>query len=277
MSRPIHVAQISDFHIRPPGVIFADVVDTAAMLRAAIDTLLAFSPKLDAVLVSGDLTNDGEAEAYAAIAPELARLPMPVYAVPGNHDNRERLEALCDVAEVGAGNPYRQFTADLGSLRLIALDSLVEGEGHGELCADRVAWLGAELERAAGRRILIMIHHPPAATGIGFMDRIGLRTGPALEALIERHAGSIERIVCGHVHRPIFYRWQGVPVSVTPGVAHQVVLGLDDREPAFNLEPPGFHLHRWTEAEGLVTHHVHLGSFPGPFTFSGNPDKRPPA
>ena len=275
MTAPVHFAQISDFHIRPPGVIFADVVDTAAMLRAAIDTLLAFSPALDAVLVSGDLTNDGEAEAYAEIVPELARLPMPVFAVPGNHDNRERLEALAGVAEVGADNSHRQFTADLGSLRLIALDSLVEGEGHGELCATRLAWLETELERAAERRILIMIHHPPAATGIAFMDRIGLRSSPALDELIRHYAGSIERIVCGHVHRPIFYRWHGVPVSVTPGVAHQVVLGLDDREPAFNLEPPGFHLHRWTETEGLVTHHVNIGSYPGPYYFSGNPDKRP--
>ncbi|MCB1991724.1 MAG: phosphodiesterase [Geminicoccaceae bacterium] len=275
MSRPVFFAQVSDFHIRPPGVIFADVVDTLAMLRAAVDTLVGFSPQLDAVLVSGDLTNDGEAEAYAQIAPELARLPMPVYVVPGNHDHRERIIALAGVAEVGQGNAHRQFTAELGSLHLIALDSLVEGEGHGALCAERLAWLETELERAAGRRILIMIHHPPAATGIDFMDRIGLRSSPALDALIRRHAGSIERIVCGHVHRPIFYRWQGVPVSVTPGVAHQVVLGLDGREPGFNLEPPGFHLHRWTETEGLVTHHVHLGSYPGPYYFSGNPDRKP--
>lgn len=277
MSRPVFVAQVSDFHIVPPGAIFADVVDTLAMLRTAIDTLLAFSPRLDAVLVSGDLTNDGEVEAYAQILPELARLPMPVYVVPGNHDHRERITALAGVAEVGQGNTHRQFSADLGSLRLIALDSLVEGEGYGGLCDDRVAWLESELEQASGRRILIMVHHPPAATGIDFMDRIGLRSTPALEALIRRHAGSIERIVCGHVHRPIFYRWQGVPVSVTPGVAHQVVLGLDGREPGFNLEPPGLHLHRWSEAEGLVTHHVHLGCYPGPYYFSGNPDKRPPS
>ncbi len=271
MTGPLHFAQISDFHIRPPGVIFAGVVDTAAMLRSAIDTLLAFRPALDAVLVSGDLANDGEEEAYAAILPELARLPMPVFVVPGNHDDREGLETLSGVAEIGAGSTFRQFTSDLGSLRLIALDSLVAGEGHGELCERRLAWLEAELERAAGRRILVMVHHPPSATGITFMDRIGLRSSPALDRLIERHAGSIERIVCGHVHRSIFYRWHGVPVSVTPGVAHQIELGLDGREPAFNLEPPGFHLHRWTEAEGLVTHHVHLGDHPGPFRFGGNP------
>ena len=72
------IAQLSDSHIRPPGQVFADVVDTAAMLKAAVDQVLDLSPAPDVVLVTGDLTNDGEPEAYAAIRPILGRLPMPV-------------------------------------------------------------------------------------------------------------------------------------------------------------------------------------------------------
>jgi len=64
-------------------------------------------------------------------------------------------------------------------------------------------------------------------------------------------------------------------VSVAPGVAHQVVLGLDGAEAAFVMEPPGFHLHQWTPDGGLVTHHVHIGAFAGPYRFSGNPGLPP--
>lgn len=271
MSPPVLLAQLTDSHIRPPGLVFADVVDTLGMLRAGIDAVLAQRPLPDAVLLSGDLTNDGEPEAYALIRPELARLPMPVYAVPGNHDDREAMRELAAVAEIGAAAPFRQFTADFGALRLIGLDSLVPGEPHGELCTQRLDWLAAALDAAADRPVLLMVHHPPPATGIGFMDRIGLRSSPALDALIRRHAGHLERIVSGHVHRPVFYRWHGVPVSIGPGVAHHVTLALDEREPTFALEPPGYHLHRWTAAEGLVTHQVPIGDFPGPYRFSGNP------
>ncbi len=270
------IAQISDFHIRPPGQVFADVVDTRTMLAAAIDAILALRPCPDAVLVSGDLTNDGEPEAYALIEPELARLPMPVYAIPGNHDDREAMLALMRVAEVGAGNAYRQYTADLGALQLVALDSLVPGQSHGALCAERLAWLEQALAASDTRPLLVMVHHPPAETGIAHMDRIGLRSDTTLETLIARHSRRIQRIVCGHVHRPIFYHWQGAPVSVAPGVAHQVLLDLDNGEPAFVLEPPGFHLHRWSATGGLVTHHVHIGAYPGPYRFSGNPGSRPP-
>jgi 3',5'-cyclic-AMP phosphodiesterase len=269
------IAQLSDFHVRPPGQLFADIVDTRAMLAAAVDAVLALSPRPDAVLVSGDLTNDGEPEAYAAIRPQLARLPMPVYAIPGNHDDREGMLALDGVAELGPGNGFRQYSAELGGLRLIALDSLVPGEAHGAICAERLAWLVDDLDKSGEQPVLLMVHHPPAKTGIRFMDDIGLVATPELEAVVRAHGQRIQRIVCGHVHRSIFYRWLGVPVSVAPGVAHQVVLGLDGAEAAFVMEPPGFHLHQWTPGGGLVTHHVHIGNFAGPYRFSGNPGLPP--
>lgn len=265
------IAQLSDSHIRPPGELFADVVDTRAMLKAAIDAVLALKPKPDIVLLTGDLTNDGEPEAYAAMAPELARLPMPVCAIPGNHDDRQAMLALDGIVELGAASSFRQYAVDLGDLRLVALDSLVPGVAHGEICTDRRQWLEAELEVSGDRPVMIMVHHPPGETGIDFMDKIGLRASAELTSLLARHAKRIVRIVCGHIHRPIFYRWLGIPVSVAPGVAHQVVLGLDGRDAAFTMEPPGFHLHRWSRSGGLVTHQVYIGSYPGPYKFSGNP------
>lgn len=274
------IAQLTDSHIRPNGALFADVVDTAAMLERAVDAVLALSPRPDVVLVTGDLTNDGEPEAYAAIQPILARLPMPVYAIPGNHDDREAMLALDGVASIGADSAFRHYALDLGLLRLVALDSNVPGKAHGELCAERLDWLEAELAATTDRPVLIMVHHPPAETGIGFMDQICLISDQRLESLIGSHASRIERIVCGHVHRPIFYRWQNVPVSVAPGVAHHVILALADEEPAFVMEPPGFHLHHWSQARGLVTHQVPIGTYPGPYRFGGNPEAvplRPPA
>ena len=269
------IAQLSDSHVRPPGVLFADVVDTRAMLTAAIDAVLAFDPRPDVVLFTGDLANDGEPAAYAAMAPEFARLSMPVFAIPGNHDDRDAMTSLADVVELGAGSRFRQYAADLGELRLVALDSVVPGAAHGAVCAERLAWLEAELDSTGNRPVLIMVHHPPGATGIDFMDRIGLQANPELEAVLHRHAGRIQRIVCGHVHRPIFYRWLGIPVSVAPGVAHQVILGLGSDTPAFVMEPPAFHLHRWTAPGGLVTHQAQIASYPGPYSFGGNPGARP--
>ena len=65
----------------------------------------------------------------------------------------------------------------------------------------------------------------------------------------------VERVLCGHVHRPITRRFAGTVAVACPGTAHQVALDL--RHPgglAIVREPPACMLHIWSEATGLVSH-----------------------
>jgi hypothetical protein len=105
------------------------------------------------------------------------------------------------------------------------------------------------------------------------MDRINCRNGAAMSAVLRRF-DNIERVVCGHHHRPITVRWGGTIGSVAPSTAHQVTLNLvpDDSATSFVMEPPGFQLHLWSQEAGLVTHTVPIGKFEGPFAPVLDPD-----
>jgi len=145
--------------------------------------------------------------------------------------------------------------------------TLVVGKGSGLMCEERLAWLASRLEEAPARPTMIFMHHAPFHTGIAHMDRLGLEGAEALGEIIERHP-QVERIVCGHLHRPIQMRWHGTVAMTSPSTAHQVVLGLEEEAPAaFVMEPPAFLLHVWTEASGLLTHTSYIGEFPGPYPF----------
>ncbi len=85
------IAQITDLHIRPSGKKAYGVVDTEAMLRAAVDSIMAQPKKPDAVIASGDLTDCGLVEEYELLRDCLTPLSMPVYLIPGNHDRRSVL------------------------------------------------------------------------------------------------------------------------------------------------------------------------------------------
>jgi 3',5'-cyclic AMP phosphodiesterase CpdA len=266
------IAQLTDFHLRPPGLLVSNQVDTNAMAAAAIDSVLRLSPQPDCLLISGDLTDCGLPEEYDALRSHLQRLSMPIYCIPGNHDRRENFrKALADMTGPDPVDEFIQFVSDLGPLRLIALDTVVPDEGFGDLCDRQLAWLGNALEESGDRPVLIMMHHPPGRTGIQFMDQIGLRASSLMAPIIARHA-RIERIICGHVHRTIHYRWAGSTVSIAPGVAHHVTLELDGGPAGFTLEPPGFHLHLWDADQGLVTHQVPIGPAFVSHTFAHNPD-----
>jgi 3',5'-cyclic AMP phosphodiesterase CpdA len=263
------IAQITDLHIRPRGKVAYERVDTNAMLEAAVATIEALPRKPDLVIATGDLTDCGLAAEYQVLRELLKPLSMPVYLVPGNHDRRAEL-----LAEFGpdgylrSDDGFLHYTVEGHELRLVGLDSVVPGHGHGEMCAARLAWLEGRLGEKPEQPTLIFMHHPPFGTGLADMDRINCRNGKAMAAVLKRF-GNIERVVCGHHHRPITVRWGGTIGSVAPSTAHQVTLDLvpDGSPSSFTMEPPGFHLHVWTKETGLVTHGVNIGQFDGPFPF----------
>ncbi|HET7635350.1 MAG TPA: phosphodiesterase [Burkholderiales bacterium] len=260
------IAQITDFHVKLPGRLAYRVVDTAASLQRCVAQLRRLDPVPDVVLATGDLTDFGRPDEYAFLRELLEPLKMPVYLIPGNHDERGAFrEAFRDCAWM-PDDEFVQYTLEDYPLRLIALDTVVPQQGGGTLCEKRLAWLEARLAEAPQRPTLIFMHHPPFRTGIAHMDRIGLDNAEAFGRIVARHP-QIEKIICGHLHRAIDTRWCGTAVSTCPSPAHQVALDLrPDGPSAFVMEPPGYQLH-WWDGVRLVSHTAFIGEFDGPYPF----------
>jgi 3',5'-cyclic AMP phosphodiesterase CpdA len=262
------IAQISDLHVRPAGELAYGVAPTNLMAESAIYALSRLRPGPDVVVLTGDAADCGLEEEYAILIALLGRLSCPVYVIPGSHDRREAMRAaFAPLGKFGARGPLN-FAAEVGPLRLIGLDSVVEGASHGELSSETLAFLDAELSRRRDRPTIVCLHHPPIDCGIAHMDRIRLIAGGEdLARIIGAHP-QVERILAGHHHRSIQARFAGTICQIAPSVAHAVALDLShDGAPAFALEPPAFLLHQWIESVGVVTHTAFVDRAPGPFPF----------
>lgn len=267
MSAPVLIAQISDLHIKRPGEKAYGRVDTAAALERCIAHLVAFAPRPDFVVISGDLVDGGTDEEYAHLRALLAPLDLPYAAVPGNHDAREPMRrAFPSFAYAQPQGALNQRHTVRG-LDLLLLDSSVPGAPHGLLDASTLTWLDAALA-AEERPAILFLHHPPFRAGIWHMDRQNLRNADALAAIVRRHP-RVRHIAAGHVHRATLTQFVGVPATICPAPNHAVALDLGERiEPSFMVEPPAFHLHAWFPQESaLVTHLVPIGRFDGPHPF----------
>jgi len=264
------LAQLTDLHIREPGRLAYGRIDTAPYLQQAVQSVLALRQQPDAVVFTGDLTDFGRAEEYEYLARLIEPLKMPVYFMPGNHDDRDQMRRSFPSHTYLGTDGFIQYSVKIGALRLIALDTVVHGKPEGRLCAERLAWLAETLERHRDEPVIVALHHPPFETLIGHMDKIGLVEGEAeLEAIIARHP-NVERLISGHLHRNIDVRFGGTVASTCPGIAHQVALDLDvDAQSAWMLEPPGFKVHAW-RAKRLVTHLMASGRYDGPYPFHDN-------
>jgi Icc protein len=270
--KPTLVAQISDLHIKSPGQLAYGKVDTAAALARCIAELNRFTPKLDVVVISGDLVDTPSAEEYAHLKELLESLTVPFVAVPGNHDDRNLLRSsLRDQLYADPSGPLN-IGLQVGPLDLFVLDSSVPGAAHGELTAATLTWLGAELAGSRERPALIFLHHPPFVTGITHMDVQNLRNAEAFAAVITAHP-RVRLIASGHVHRGVLASFAGVPATICPAPNHAVALDLAQKyPPALRIEPPGFHVHAFLPGDGvgtLVTHFVPIGDFGGLYPFFG--------
>ena len=67
------IIQLTDTHLMPPGLT-ACGVDPEAQLRAAVADIMARQADADLLVITGDLCNDGDAEAYELLRePQAAR------------------------------------------------------------------------------------------------------------------------------------------------------------------------------------------------------------
>lgn len=270
------VAHISDTHIIRPGALFRAPVgrradgarlyadfDTAAHLAQAVAEINRLDPLPDITVVTGDLVDHGEDAEYEHLRALLAPLRMPVFTIPGNHDSRGAMRrAFRGEGYLPLGD-FLQYTVEDYPLRLVALDTLVAGEHRGMLCADRLHWLDRSLAARRDQPTLVVMHHPPFATAITYMDSYGLEGAAGLAEILGRH-GQVERVLCGHLHRAIDRRFAGTVAGTAPSTAHQIRLNVVPGAPInFVAEPPGYQLHLWQDG-GLVTHTAVFGDWPSP-------------
>lgn len=267
------LVQLSDLHVRPRGLAAMRVCESNMLTERALCAVRDFRPRPDAMVITGDLTHTGGAAEYQVLAEMLARLiDIPVYLIPGNHDDRAALRAVFGhLPGLGSDPDFIQYTVEDLPVRLVMLDTLIRGRPEGELCARRLAWLDATLAAQPDKPTLIAMHHPSFCCGIRHMDGIILRDPAGFEAVVARHR-QVQRIICGHHHRVITATVAQAIASTGPSPANAIALDLfSDARGVWNLEPPAFAVHVWLDSTGIVSHTAFVERYPGPYPFVADP------
>jgi 3',5'-cyclic-AMP phosphodiesterase len=247
------IAQITDCHVAPPGVLVGRV-DTASTLRRVVDHVNAMVPLPEVVLVTGDLANDGLQVEYDRIGEILAGLTMPLFAIPGNHDDRTRLRGLFPhMLPSGGPNDPIDYVVEGFEVRMVGLDTSSPGHHGGVLEPDQLVWLDEVLGAEPDRPTIVFQHHPPFVTGVDWMDADGFPGAPELADVLIRHQ-HVEAVVCGHMHKAIHRRFGGTVASCWPSTGVQLGLSLNAKRLVLVPESPAVAVHRWTAADGLCSH-----------------------
>ena len=214
------IAHLSDTHLTAAGVLYNGVIDPQSALdrvAAAVRRAGDDGRRPDVLVVSGDLTDTGDADAYRRLRTTLEPLaPVVVYAT-GNHDLRTQFHAYM-VDRPGETEPVLQVH-ELAGVRIVVLDSTVVGAGHGRLEPAHLAELATALAIPYPGGTVVVLHHAPIPLATPLQTYFALDR-PSRTALAEVLRGTDTRIVlAGHQHLAGFGMLAGIPVSVATSTA----------------------------------------------------------
>ena len=241
------VVQISDCHLLAnEGERLGDWDNWAAFAQI-LEHVRATHPRLDALLLTGDLVHDESRAGYARLAAWVNTLATPVYACAGNHDDPMCMAQAMPKVQVGG-------QARIGGWQLQLLNSRVPGHDHGELGATQLQGLAAHLNSERQRPTLLAVHHPAVCFGSAWLDKIAMRDGDALLRTL-KHAPQVKAIVCGHVHQAREISLDSAKLLSCPAVTRQF-LPYSQHFAEDNQHTPGYRcLH--LAPDGSLRSHVH--------------------
>lgn len=254
---PLRIVQITDLHLKAQsggGLGWCrdcEGLDTSETLANVLDDIQINEPCFNALVVTGDIAQDGDPDAYRMFSRLLANEGAPVYCLPGNHDNKVHLREALD----GKVISMPRYIVEKEWL-LLFLDTSKSGEVHGEITAMQIEWTKAIITHYPNHHVALFIHHHPVPVGSPWLDKDGLMNGEeVLDQL--RQLPQIKTIVCGHIHQNLDQQVHGIRILGTPSTCLQFT--PYSAQISFSPLPPAyrrlaFHADGRVETEVVYSH-----------------------
>ena len=185
---PVRILFLCDLHVSP---------DTPSedRLRRAVRKINATDA--DAVIVAGDLTNEGSDEELRCVKSILDLIELPTYVIPGNHEDNWS-QSACRTFDALWGRD--RFAFEVRGTLFAGINCgpyMKMGDGH--VKHEDLAWLDSLLVNNKGKRVVSVNHYPLTEDIDDWEDYADV---------LLRHRTAVH--LCGHYHTFRRYRTDGI-------------------------------------------------------------------
>ena len=147
----VRLAILSDVHVTPGNLNMKKLTEAVTEINAT---------DVDAVMMTGDLTNEGSDEQLQTVKGILDGITHPLYVIPGNHENNWS-QSACKTFNDLCGNDRFAFTVD--KLVVVGMNCgpfMKMGDGH--IKQEDLLWLDSTLNAMVkpGMKVLSVNHYP---------------------------------------------------------------------------------------------------------------------
>jgi 3',5'-cyclic-AMP phosphodiesterase len=236
----LRLVQITDSHLgERPGTRLLNV-DTDQSLASVVSLVRAQQPRIDMLLATGDLSDQGGPKAYQRFLTATRDLGAVQRWLPGNHDNPAVMRAVLKE------DARLQRSLVCGNWQVIMLDSTIPGAVGGNLRQAELAAMRACLRAEPQHYTLICVHHHVVPVGCAWIDEQMVANAEQFWRELSAFP-NVRAVLSGHVHQELD-RWHGdIRVFTSPSTcvqfaANSAEFRVDTQQPGyrwFDLHPDG--------------------------------------
>ncbi|GHU91606.1 serine/threonine protein kinase [Bacteroidia bacterium] len=148
-------ALLTDLHVTKGG-------DAAEDLQRAVNQINA-SDDIEFVLVTGDVTEEGDRESLQKAKNILDQLKVKYYAIPGNHETKWSESGVTAFGDIFGGERFRMEYKGFLFLGFNTGPLMRMADGH--IPPQDISWLQEELKKAGKIQPVILVTHYPLQPG----------------------------------------------------------------------------------------------------------------
>ena len=242
-----------DPHYNSGGAMHTPLMGARALVRQI--KLLPFTP--DFVLHTGDVVYDPDPLAYPAAREVLSGIDVPIFYVPGNHDDAGTLQrVMMERPEALAAFDY-EF--EINGVQIVCMDSNREApDWMGRVSEAQLGWLSALCSADDPRPLIVALHHPPLKMGAPFWDEhMCMVNGEDFHRALLPARERLRGVFSGHVHQNTDIVRDGITYFTAKSSWNQLYNFPDQAEPEYDrYANPGFSVVTVTREQTYMRRHT---------------------
>lgn len=190
---PFRFALFTDIHISPSNAIPSED------LKRAVDDVNQFT-NIDFVLVSGDVTEEGDRASLQEAKSILDKLKIPYYITAGNHETKWSESGATDFALIFGDDKFSFLHKGCRFVGFTTGPIIKMGDGH--IAPQDIDWVKNELTRSGTQIPVFAVTHYPLQTG-------DVDNWYEMTDLLRKF--NTQTLLGGHYHRNALFNYDGIP------------------------------------------------------------------
>jgi len=206
----MEIVQLSDIHV---GAQFREDV-----FEKVIEEVNSLNP--DAVVITGDLTNEGLKEQYEKCKTLISKIRVEkIIAISGNHDYRNT-----GYLHFKKYFPFQTINELNDDVVLVTLGTARPDRDEGEVGYRQISWLERTMKKYQSKTTILAMHHHLIGIPDTGSDRLTIiDAGDVLRATLD---SDVNLVLCGHKHRPWLWDFNNLLIANAGSASSERIRGF---------------------------------------------------